>query len=154
MTRLRALVLAVLLAAAAPAAAGAATPPQTILQDDAVLLHGGDQGVKDAMARLRDLGVDRVRLTAGWSVIAPAPDAAARPDFDDTDPSAYPAGAWMNLDRAVRDAHAAGLAVMIDIAFWAPRWATHDDPQAAGLSVAHFPCTGQPALPLTRLPLP
>jgi hypothetical protein len=127
-----AVLVAGLLAAAAPAAAQAAAPPQTILQDDAMLLHGGDQGVKDAMARLRDLGVDRVRLTAGWSVIAPAPDAPMRPSFDDTDPAAYPAESWANLDRAVRDAHAAGLAVMIDIAFWAPRWATHDDPAASG----------------------
>ena len=125
--RARALLVAALLcAAAAPAAARAAAPPETVLQDDAMLLHGGDDGVRDAMARLRELGVDRVRLTAGWSVIAPRPDAAVRPEFDDTDPAAYPAAAWANLDRAVRDARAAGLAVMIDIAFWAPRWATHD----------------------------
>jgi hypothetical protein len=130
MSALRTLFVAALLAAAAPAAAVAA--PETLLQDDALLLHGGDQGVKDAMVRLRDLGIDRVRLTAGWSVIAPQPDAPARPDFDDTDPAAYPAESWLNLDRAVRDAHATGLAVMIDIAFWAPRWATHDDPSANG----------------------
>ena len=120
-----------LLAAGAPAAEAAA-PAQTVLQDDAMLLHGGDQGVKDAMSRLRDLGVDRVRLTAGWSVIAPQPDAPTRPSFDDADPAAYPAESWANLDRAVRDANAAGLAVMIDVAFWAPRWATHDDPAASG----------------------
>jgi hypothetical protein len=129
---LRSLLVAGLVAAGMPAATLAADPPQTVLQDDAMLLHGGDQGVKDAMARLRDLGVDRVRLTAGWSVIAPQPDAPQRPDFDDTDPATYPADAWANLDRAVREAHAAGLAVMIDIAFWAPRWATHDDPKATG----------------------
>src|SRR5205823_8255800 len=58
------------------------------------------------------------------------PDSPTRPDFDPTDPGAYPAGNWVNLDRAVRDASAAGLKVMIDIAFWAPRWATHDDPSA------------------------
>jgi hypothetical protein len=117
------------MAAGAPVAHAAA--PETVLQDDALLLHGGDQGVHDAMARLRDLGVDRVRLTAGWSVIAPQPDAGATPAFDATDPAAYPAGAWMNLDRAVREAQAAGLGVMIDIAFWAPRWATQDDPTAS-----------------------
>jgi len=125
---LRTVTAVVLLAAGVPAAAQAAAAPETILQDDAVLLHSTDQGVRDAMTQLRALGVDRVRLTAGWSVIAPQPDAAARPDFDETDPAAYPAGAWDNLDRAVRDASDAGLKVMIDIAFWAPRWATHDDP--------------------------
>jgi hypothetical protein len=130
--RLRTLVLAGLTAAALPAAAVAAPPPETVLQDDALLLHGGDQGVKDAMAQLRELGVDRVRITAGWSVIAPQPDSPVRPDFDDADPAAYPPAAWANLDRAVRDAHEAGLRVMIDIAFWAPRWATHDPASASG----------------------
>jgi hypothetical protein len=131
---LRSVLVAVLLAAGVPAAAqaAAAPAPRTILQDDAVLLHSTDQGVKDAMAQLRALGVDQVRLTAGWSVIAPQPDAAQRPNFDDTDPAAYPADSWGNLDRAVRDADAAGLKVMIDIAFWAPRWATHDDPATTG----------------------
>ncbi|HET8536279.1 MAG TPA: hypothetical protein VFL73_03770 [Solirubrobacteraceae bacterium] len=129
---LRTAAVAVLLAAGVPAAAQAAAAPETILQDDAVLLHSTDQGVRDAMTQLRALGVDRVRLTAGWSVIAPQPDSAARPDFDETDPAAYPAGAWDNLDRAVRDANDAGLRVMIDIAFWAPRWATHDGPATTG----------------------
>jgi hypothetical protein len=130
---LRALAMALALAAGAPAAAQAAVAaPETILQDDAVLLHSSDQGVRDAMTQLRTLGVDRVRLTAGWSVIAPQPDSPARPAFDDTDPAAYPADAWANLDRAVRDADGAGLKVMIDIAFWAPRWATHDDPGTTG----------------------
>ena len=120
---LRGALVAVLLAAGVPAAAQAAAapaPPQTILQDDAVLLHSTDAGVKDAMTQLRALGVDQVRLTAGWSVIAPQPNSPTRPAFDDTDPAAYPADSWANLDRAVRDASAAGLNVMIDIAFWAP----------------------------------
>jgi hypothetical protein len=127
--RLSAPILAALLCAALSTTAAAA-PPQTVLQDDAMLLHGGDPGVHDAMAQLRELGVDRVRITAGWSVIAPQPDSSATPAFDATDPAAYPPAAWANLDRAVREAHAAGLGVMIDIAFWAPRWATHDDPAA------------------------
>ena len=132
---LRGALVAVLLAAGVPAAAQAAAapaPPQTILQDDAVLLHSTDAGVKDAMTQLRALGVDQVRLTAGWSVIAPQPDSPTRPAFDDTYPAAYPADSWANLDRAVRDASDAGLKVMIDIAFWAPRWATQDDPSASG----------------------
>lgn len=44
---------------------------------------------------MRDIGVDWVRITAGWSVIAPAPLATRRPDFDATDPNAYPTGAWL-----------------------------------------------------------
>jgi hypothetical protein len=43
--------------------------------------------------------------------------------FDPTDPSTYPAAGFRDLDRAVRDASQAKLKVMIDVAFWAPRWA-------------------------------
>ena len=69
------------------------------------------------------LGVDRVRLTAGWSAIAPSPRDRAKPGFDATNPAAYPRGAWDRLDTAVDAARAAGLKVMLDIGFWAPRWA-------------------------------
>jgi len=98
--------------------------PETVIQDDAIFLHTPPEKIAEALARTKALGVERIRVTAGWSVIAPDPDSAQRPDFDDTDPAAYPVGNWMNLDRIVRMAHEAGVKVMIDIAFWAPRWAT------------------------------
>ena len=114
----------VVFAAAAPTASAA---PETILQDDAVLLHSDDAGVLQAMQELKSLGVDRVRLTAGWSVLAPNADSPTIPaGFDGTDPAQYPALIWRNLDRAVRDADSVGLKVDIDLAFWAPRWATKD----------------------------
>jgi Cellulase (glycosyl hydrolase family 5) len=95
----------------------------TIVQDDAELLHRSTPRTAATIDDLRDLGVDWLRVTAGWSVIAPEPGAARRPDFDAADPAAYPAGAWSHLDRVVRLAGARGLRVAIDIAFWAPRWA-------------------------------
>lgn len=99
---------------------------ETIVQDDAVLLDGSDGQVASAMAKLAALGVTRVRLTAGWSTIAPRADSSTAPQFDAADPSSYPAHAWDRLDRAVRDATADGLRLDIDIAFWAPLWATSD----------------------------
>lgn len=127
----RALALFAALAAVfAMAASASADPVETVLQDDAVFLHSDDAGVRAALAQARQLGVDRIRVTAGWSVIAPEPDQATAPAFDATDPAAYPPDAWRNLDRLVRLATAAGLKLDIDIAFWAPRWATHDDPSA------------------------
>ena len=60
----------------------------TILQDDAELLHRSTEEVAATLDRLRELGVDWVRVTAGWSVIAPEPDSPRRPDFDATDPDA------------------------------------------------------------------
>jgi hypothetical protein len=111
-------------AAAEPTLAGASM--ETILQDDAQLLHQSDAQVDTNMAQIRSLGVTRVRITAGWSTIAPSPDSTARPDFDATDPAAYPPHVWENLDRATRLAAKHGLKVDIDVAFWAPVWATKD----------------------------
>ncbi len=113
-----------------PAVAGARPPIQTIVQDDAALMHQTDDEVRANMERLKSMGVDRVRLTAGWSVLAPNADSPTRPDFDAADPNAYPDpwGFWKALDRAVVMAHEAGLETMIDIAFWAPLWATQGDP--------------------------
>jgi hypothetical protein len=117
---------------ASVARAAQAAAPETVIQDDAVLLHGSDAQVSDALDKIKALGIDRVRVTAGWSVIAPEPDAPVRPDFDATDPAAYPPGNWNNLDRIVRMANAVGVKVMIDIAFWAPRWATQSPPSQIG----------------------
>ena len=93
------------------------------VQDDPNLLYASPRGVHDIVFTLRSLGVDRVRLTAGWSVIAPSPRRARRPRFDATDPSAYPRAAWKPLDRAVAEILGQGMKPMIDVAFWAPRWA-------------------------------
>jgi len=117
------------LASIAPAHAREA--PVTIVQDDAELLFRSDERVTQSMRQLRSLGVDRVRLNAGWSSIAPDPDSLERPDLALADPDSYPRANWRRLDRAVRAAHGAGLEVMIDIAFWAPRWATTGNPQGA-----------------------
>ena len=95
----------------------------TIVQDDAELLHRSPQQIAATIDDMRDLGVDWVRVTAGWSVIAPTPGAGRRPDFDATDPGAYPDGVWSQLDRVMALSRARGLRVAIDIAFWAPRWA-------------------------------
>ena len=57
---------------------------ETIVQDDAELLHRSAARTGATLDDLRDLGVDWVRITAGWSVIAPAPLSARRPIFDAT----------------------------------------------------------------------
>lgn len=98
---------------------------EVVIQDDALLLHRPET-LDDSLAKIVALGFNRVRLTAGWSVLTRDPDSTTKPEFDATDPAAYEQDKWLNLDRAVRKAQAAGLKVMIDVAFWAPRWATTD----------------------------
>ncbi|MFP5362028.1 MAG: cellulase family glycosylhydrolase [Thermoleophilia bacterium] len=116
--------LTALLAACGEQRREPAPPPvATILQDDAELLHRPPAQIAATLDDIRDLGVDWVRVTAGWSVIAPAPRSQRRPRFDARDPAAYPRDAWRALDRVDRMAGARGLRTAIDIAFWAPRWA-------------------------------
>jgi hypothetical protein len=106
-----------------PATAGAQLP--TIVQDDAQLLHRSDEQTRESLRTLKELGVDVVRVTAGWSVLTRDADASiAPPGFDAADPAAYDQRRFRSLDRVVRMADELGLEVMLDLAFWAPRWAT------------------------------
>ncbi|HEV7751168.1 MAG TPA: hypothetical protein VGO71_06490, partial [Baekduia sp.] len=140
---LSSLVLSALLAGPAPAAsttpARAKKPAphqsrsspglETIIQDDGLLLFRPAAEVRAAVARMKALGVDRVRITAGWSSHPRAPDAVTTPEgFDAADPAAYEQSRWQALDTAVRAVRGAGLQAVVDIGFWAPHWATTDPP--------------------------
>lgn len=119
---LLACVIAGLCAAPAPAAL------ETIVQDDAVMLYSEPDGLRAAAQRLKLFGVDRVRITANWSVMTRDASSNAKPAFDARDPAAYEQARWMNIDNAVRAVREAGMSVLIDIGFWAPHWATSDPP--------------------------
>src|SRR3954452_3318899 len=95
------------------------------LQDDAQFLHRPAAQVRATARRVAVLGADRVRLTAGWSVISPRPRSRRVPGtpFDASDRATYPRQRWAALDTAVKAADDAGLKVQIDVGFWAPRWA-------------------------------
>lgn len=136
------LAFAVLLAPAAPAAkkttskkrdvsaqASAKRGLETIVQDDGLLLYRPPAEVAAATARMKQLGVDRVRITASWSSLTRAADSDVRPaGFDARDPAAYEQERWVNLDNAIRAIRGAGLGALVDIGFWAPHWATTDPP--------------------------
>jgi hypothetical protein len=108
-----------------PAPAPAASL-ETILQDDAQMLHRPEDQLRRSLEELKLLGVDRVRVTAGWSVLTRGADETTKPAFDATDPAAYEQERWRNLDRLVVLAREYGLKTMVDIAFWAPHWASTD----------------------------
>lgn len=98
---------------------------ETVIQDDAQFLHRPAAQVRESMQRVAALGADRVRITASWSALVPSPRSRRVPPapFDASDSKTYPAGAFRSLDTAVKAADAQGLKVMLDLAFWAPRWA-------------------------------
>src|SRR3954454_11572281 len=103
---------------------GTAHPMEVTVQDDALFLHQSPGVVMRTARRLAALGADRVRITAGWSALAPHPRARKKPaGFDPGKPAQYQEGPFRQLDTAVKSATAAGMNVQIDLAFWAPRWA-------------------------------
>lgn len=114
--------LALLVSTALGGSGDARALPVT-MQDDAIMLHRTPAQVQGAARRMASLGVDRVRLTAGWSALAPKPTARKKPEFNAGNPDAYPREPWSRLDQAVKAVAAAGLDLQIDVAFWAPRWA-------------------------------
>ncbi len=103
-------ILLVLLACAQTASAS--PNMESTFEDDDLLLHNTPAGVDGAMADLRALGVDRVRLPALWRDLA-----------DPATPGGYPAERLTNLDRAITSAQAHGLAVLLNVRGGAPDWA-------------------------------
>ncbi len=100
-----------LLLAIAPAAS--ASPKQeSIFEDDDQLVHNSPEGVDAAMAELKALGVDRVRLPALWRDLA-----------DPTTPGLYPPERLASLDRSIASAQAHGLGVLLNVRGGAPDWA-------------------------------
>jgi hypothetical protein len=102
---------------------------ETIIQDDGLLLYRPAAEVEAAVARMKELGADRVRITASWSSLTRIPESDVRPEgFDARDPGSYEQARWAGLDTAIRAIRAAGLNALVDIGFWAPHWATNDPP--------------------------
>jgi hypothetical protein len=132
-----ALVATPALAATTTAAKKAAKPKEpvstrgleTIAQDDGLLLYRPPEEVRAAVARMKALGIDRVRITASWSSLTRDSELETKPEgFDARDPGAYEQARWRNLDTAIRAIREGGLLAVVDIGFWAPHWATDDPP--------------------------
>ena len=117
------LALLALLVAATPAAAG--KRQEAMFQDDDRLIYPkDDRTVEHTLDELRQLGVDRVRISVVWRAIAPGNDEDRRPAFDAGDPAQYPPAAWSNYDRVVRLARERGIGVNFNVTAPAPDWAT------------------------------
>ena len=91
-------------------------------------MHRPPAQVAASMARLKDLGVDRVRLTANWSVLTRDTEAQQPPAFDAADPAAYEQARCAASTARSSLPTRPGLDVLMDIGFWGPHWATDDPP--------------------------
>ena len=108
-------ILAALAAAAIfwalPARAGASTTEQSMLMDDDQLIYVGPQHMEQTLRKIAALGVDTVKVSVVWQLIAPNAYSTKRPHFDASNPAAYPSGVWTRYDTLVKDAQNLGMQV-------------------------------------------
>ncbi|MEA2299901.1 MAG: hypothetical protein QOE44_436 [Solirubrobacteraceae bacterium] len=113
------LLLACLAALIAPGAAQAARDQTVLFEAPRDLLDA--QSRPGALRQLDQLGVRALRVVLLWNNVAPSPDAATRPGFDATDPSAYH---WGQYDDVLAAARERGWQVLLTVSGPVPRWAT------------------------------
>lgn len=126
-TRRLPIVIAAILAAlalAAPGSALASHGQEMILQDDQSLVYASPSQVSDTLSKIKAMGVNRVRISVVWSLVAPRSTASRKPKFDATNPAAYPPGGWYRYDFIDLVAHQLGLGVYFQPTAPAPTWAT------------------------------
>ena len=130
MTSLRSLIAAILVLAAFPSFALASKTQESTFQDDPRLVYG-DAATQDAtLDMLRDFGVDRIRVSVFWRVLAPANDQLQKPNFDAADPAGYQQLVWDRYDHLIQAAQARGILVNLNITSPVPRWASTESPRA------------------------
>ena len=139
MRRITLLLAALAALLAMPAAAHASANQESLFQDDDLLVYNTPDGVGKTLDNLASMGVDRIRVSVFWSIVAPGSESQAKPaGFDGSDPAAYPEKAWDRYDTVVREAGARGIAVNFDITSPAPNWAT-GNPARADIDATYDP---------------
>lgn len=89
--------------------------PRELLSDDAALRA-------QTLDEVKGFGVDWMRVIVYWRDVAPDADSREAPDFDETDPNAYPG--WGKYDRVINEMRERGIKPLITVTGPVPRWAT------------------------------
>jgi len=133
--------IVILLAAALlalPSAALANAQQISIVQDDDLLLYRDGATRDRALQQMKQLGVDAVRATVLWSVVAQdvkkTPARAKR--FRGNDPNTYPAANWDKYDDLVRAAVYFGITPYFSVTGPGPPWAMGTPPPSQKRSAA------------------
>lgn len=131
---MRRIVPLLLLASLALSAAGAspaqANPQSTlsIMMDDDLLIYRGDEVRDQTLKRMKALGVDYVRVTVLWSVVADGMKKSKRRRADQ--PSAYPKANWDKYDRLVRAGKTLGIGIYFNVTGAGPKWVMGKPPKS------------------------
>jgi hypothetical protein len=116
----------------------ASVQQESTFQDDPRIVYATPAGLARTLDALRSLGVDRIRVSVFWKIVAPAAGSRNKPSFNAADPAAYPGDAWDRYDRIVRGAAARGMAVNFNVTAPAPLWAT-GSPQREDIRETYTP---------------
>lgn len=129
------------LTAVVPATARADSTEASILMDDTRLLYDSPTTMVQTMNQIAALGVNVVKVSMVWSLVAPDPNGKSEPNFNASDPAAYPQGNWDRYDAIVELAHQLGMTVYFQLTGPAPFWATSEtpEPESQGYSWSHEP---------------
>jgi hypothetical protein len=113
-------------AVALPAPAHASAQQESVFMDDNLLLFRGDDSADRTLRELKDLGVDRVRVSVPWRAFAPDHRSVKRPASftDPTSSKQYDPAVFDLHDHLVRVAGRLGIKVLFNVTGGAPMWAT------------------------------
>jgi hypothetical protein len=143
---IRSIILALILGAVLAPAAQASSQQTSIMMDDDLLVYRDDKTAARALTQMKSLGVDTIRVTVLWKVVAES----ARPmkgeiaklkgrakerarkqlrRFRAADPSTYPRQNWDRYDNLVKAANDRGIRVYFNITGPGPLWAQTTPPK-------------------------
>lgn len=104
-------------------AAGASARQVVTFEAPRELLSGSTRAA--TLDQIQNFGVTRVRQLVYWRDFAPEPDSKTKPaGFDASNPAAYPADKWDNLDGLIAAARERKIDVMLTLTGPVPKWAT------------------------------
>jgi hypothetical protein len=103
--------------------AGASSRQTVTFEAPRELLSGSTRGA--TLDQIQDFGVTRVRQLVYWRDFAPDPSSKTKPaGFDASNPAAYPADKWDNLDGLIAAARERRIDVTLTLTGPVPKWAT------------------------------
>ena len=105
-----------------PSQAFASKGQWSIFEDHPYLVRTDTATRERTLDEIKQLGADTIRVEVKWDEVAPNPGSRKRPQFDATNPSAYPG--FGPFDELVKSAVARKFRIVITITGDAPRWAT------------------------------
>src|SRR5687767_8979192 len=107
-----------------PSSAPAAPYLISLMQDDDELVYTTLQDRRAALDRMKELGVEAVRVTLLWRVVAPNTDSRRKPrGFNPAKPGEYRHFLWDPYDEVVRLAAARDIEVNLNPTGPGPKWA-------------------------------